>query len=111
MGAWLKAKVVKVMKEETPLTPDEATCSSSSFVPVMKKKLESSHNKYMQCMTRQRKEGYGRIHCNHDLMLVCNAALPVTLEKAIYLSALQLHIEVSVLRSYDLLVLFINFLL
>ncbi|KAL5499732.1 hypothetical protein EMCRGX_G011191 [Ephydatia muelleri] len=93
MGAWLKAKVVKVMKEETPLTPDEATCSSSSFVPVMKKKLESSHNKYMQCMTRQRKEGYGRIHCNHDLMLVCNAALPVTLEKAIYLSALQLHIE------------------
>eukprot|EP00731_Ephydatia_muelleri_P025291 Em0017g374a len=33
MGAWLKAKVVKVMKEETPLTPDEATCSSSSFVP------------------------------------------------------------------------------
>eukprot|EP00731_Ephydatia_muelleri_P018563 Em0011g603a len=33
MGAWLKAKVVKVMKEETPLTLDEATCSSSSFVP------------------------------------------------------------------------------
>eukprot|EP00731_Ephydatia_muelleri_P039082 Em1088g1a len=33
MGAWLKANVVKVMKEETPLTPDEATCSSSSFVP------------------------------------------------------------------------------
>ena len=43
--------------------------------------------------------------------MVVGGHLPVTLEKAIYLSALQLHIEVSVLRSYSLLVLFINFLL
>ena len=43
--------------------------------------------------------------------MVVGGHLPVTLEKAIYLSALQLHIEVSVLRSYGLLVLFINFLL
>ena len=43
--------------------------------------------------------------------MVVGGHLPVTLEKAIYLSALQLHIEVSVLRLYGLLVLFINFLL